>query len=278
MENILVSPEWLNEKLSDPNLIILDASEKSNVAGKKIKYEGVRIPGARFFDLENTFSDKSSHLPHTFPSSENFIKESRQLGINNKSILVVYDNIGVYTSPRVWWMYKVMGHKQVYVLDGGLNEWVENGFKTEVAASEGEYQIGDFSGNLEKNAVDSLEDIKANLLSKKKILIDARTRGRFNGTSPEPRDWVKNGHIPASINLPFDEVLKGSKFKSREELKAIFKSLDIEDRDLSFVCGSGLTSCIILLASELVQQNKTSVYDGSWTEWGSTDGLPIDHD
>jgi thiosulfate/3-mercaptopyruvate sulfurtransferase len=278
MENILVSPEWLNEKLSDPNLIILDASEKSNVAGKKIKYEGVRIPGARFFDLENTFSDKSSHLPHTFPSSENFIKESRQLGINNKSILVVYDNIGVYTSPRVWWMYKVMGHKQVYVLDGGLNEWVENGFKTEVAASEGEYQIGDFSGDLEKNAVDSLEDIKANLLSKKKLLIDARTRGRFNGTSPEPRDWVKNGHIPASINLPFDEVLKGSKFKSREELKAIFKSLDIEDRDLSFVCGSGLTSCIILLASELVQQNKTSVYDGSWTEWGSTDGLPIDHD
>lgn len=278
MENILVSPEWLNEKMSDPNLIILDASEKSNVAGKKIKYEGVRIPGARFFDLENTFSDKSSHLPHTFPSSENFIKESRQLGINNKSILVVYDNIGVYTSPRVWWMYKVMGHKQVYVLDGGLNEWVENGFKTEVAASEGEYQIGDFSGDLEKNAVDSLEDIKANLLSKKKLLIDARTRGRFNGTSPEPRDWVKNGHIPASINLPFDEVLKGSKFKSREELKAIFKSLDIEDRDLSFVCGSGLTSCIILLASELVQQNKTSVYDGSWTEWGSTDGLPIDHD
>jgi len=277
MENILVTPEWLNEKLSDPDLIILDASEKSNVAGKKIKYEGVRIPGARFFDLENTFSDKSSHLPHTFPSSENFIKESRQLGINNKSILVVYDNIGIYTSPRVWWMYKVMGHKEVYVLDGGLNDWVENGFKTDITSTKEAYEIGDFTGVLDTKAIDSLNDIKANLRNKKKLLIDARTNGRFNGTSPEPRDWVINGHIPNSLNLPFDEVLNGTKFKSKEELKTIFNSLDVRDRALSFVCGSGLTSCIILLASELVQQNKTSVYDGSWTEWGSTKGLPIDY-
>lgn len=276
MENSLVTPKWLNEKLADPNLIILDASEKTNVAGKKIKYEGVQIPGARFFDLENTFSDKSSHLPHTFPSSESFIEESRRLGINNNSILVVYDNIGVYTSPRVWWMYKIFGHKAVYVLDGGLNEWIENGYEIENTPSIREYKKGDFTGQLSESNIDTLEEIQSNLISKKKLLIDARARGRFNGTSPEPRDWVDNGHIPYSLNLPFDEVLNETKFKTKAELEAIFKSLNVGDRPLSFVCGSGLTSCILLLASELVQNNKTSVYDGSWTEWGSTKGLPIE--
>jgi thiosulfate/3-mercaptopyruvate sulfurtransferase len=273
MAEILVSSEWLNEHLNDPNLIILDASEETNVAGKKVEFEGLQIKGARYFDLEKKFSDTTSKLPHTFPSTEQFEKESQKLGINNNSVIVVYDNIGIYTSPRVWWMYKIMGHKQIYVLDGGLSDWVKKGFETEKQERRN-YSKGNFKARLASGHIDTKEDMLENLHSKKKIVIDARSAGRFNGTAPEPRDWVENGHIPGSLNLPFDSLIEGGKYKSKEEIKKLFKALKIEDQPLSFVCGSGLTSCILLLASELIQDNPLSVYDGSWTEWGSNKALP----
>jgi thiosulfate/3-mercaptopyruvate sulfurtransferase len=275
MHKTLVTSEWLNENLSDPKLIILDASEESNVTGKKVEFEGLQIKGARYFDLEHKFSDSKSKLPHTFPSTEQFESESRKLGINADSIIVVYDNIGIYTSPRVWWMYKIMGHQEIYVLDGGLSDWVKKGFETEKQERKN-YPKGNFKARLTPGQIDTKEDILENLQSKKKILIDARSSGRFNGTAPEPRDWVQNGHIPGSLNLPFDSLIEDGKYKSKEEIKKLFKDLKIGDQPLSFVCGSGLTSCILLLASKLVQDNPLSVYDASWTEWGSTEGMPIE--
>ena len=245
------------------------------MAGKKIKYEGLQIPNARFFDLENTFSDTSSKLPHTFPSQDKFIEESRKLGINNSSKIVVYDNIGNYTSPRVWWMYTIFGHENIAVLDGGLTAWVEGSYKTEKLTRRN-YPKGDFSGELNRSKINTLEEMVQNIETKQNIVIDARSKGRFDGTAPEPRDWVVNGHIPGSLNLPFDEVLDGNKFKSKEALQEIFSSLKIDERPISFVCGSGLTSCIILMASEIAQENDCSVYDGSWTEWGSSKGLAIE--
>lgn len=275
MSNNLVTSEWLNEHLSNPNLIILDASEESNVAGKKVEFEGVQIKGARYFDLENTFSDVNSTLPHTFPTLEHFQKESQNLGINKNSLIVVYDNLGIYTSPRVWWMYKIMGHGNVSVLDGGLSDWVKKGFETENKVIRS-YEKGDFQARLIDGNIDSLDDMLINLETKKKLVIDARSKARFDGSAPEPRVGVKSGHIPASINLPFGEVLNEGKFKSKNELSTIFSSLKLDDQDLSIVCGSGLTSCILVMAIELVQNNKVSIYDGSWTEWGSKDNLPID--
>lgn len=275
MNKILVTSDWLNEHLSHPDLIILDASEESNVAGKKVEFDGLQIKGARYFDLEKKFSDTKSKLPHTFPSTEQFEEESQKLGINNNSLIVVYDNIGIYTSPRVWWMYKIMGHKEIYVLDGGLSDWVKKGFETEKQVRKS-YPKGNFKALLTPGNIDTKEDILENLQNKKKIVIDARSSGRFNGTAPEPRDWVLNGHIPGSLNLPFDSLIEGGKYKSKEKIKELFKALKIEDQPLSFVCGSGLTSCILLLASELVQDNPLSVYDASWTEWGSSKGLPIE--
>jgi len=273
MPEILVTSEWLNDNINDPDLIILDSSEETNVTGQIIDHEGIQILGARYFDLENTFSDTKSALPHTFPSPEQFEKESRKIGINKNSKIVVYDNIGVYTSPRVWWMYKIMGHENVYVLDGGLSDWVRSAYKIEKQQRR-EYNEGDFVAIANKGDIDSLEGMQENLISNDKCVIDARSGGRFDGSAPEPRDWVKSGHIPGSKNLPFQDVLNGGKFKSKDELRALFKVLNVGEKDLSFVCGSGLTSCIILLASELVQDNNTSVYDGSWTEWGSNADLP----
>lgn len=276
MFNNLVSSQWLSAHLNDPNLIILDASEESNVAGKIVEFDTLQIKGARYFDLEKTFSDVNNSLPHTFPSLDQFEIESRKLGINKNSKIVVYDNLGIYTSPRVWWMFKIMGHSDISVLDGGLPGWMKNGFEVEDKSREA-YPLGNFQAILNERKIDSLNDMIDNLQSKNKLVVDVRSKGRFDGTLPEPRDYVLNGHIPNSINLPFEEVLDNGKYKSKEELGEIFNRLNIKDQDLSIVCGSGLTSCILVLALDQVKANDVSVYDGSWTEWGSNKILPIEY-
>lgn len=272
----LVSVQWLQEHLNDPNLVILDASEESNVAGKVVENANDQIKRARYFDLEKTFSDVDSSLPHTFPSTDQFERESRKLGINENSNIVVYDNLGIYASPRVWWMYKIMGHSSVSVLDGGLPEWIKQGYEVEEKKSN-TYPLGNFKALLNDNKIDELGDMVANLATKNKLVIDARSKGRFDGTIPEPRDYVLNGHIPYSINLPFETLLENGKYRSKQDMSAIFDNLKLKDQDLSIVCGSGLTSCIVALALEIVRDNNVSVYDGSWTEWGSNKNLPIEY-
>ena len=265
MNNTIVSAQWLFENLNHPDLIILDASQHaltSNVATDCNR----KITGARYFDLKNNFSDKASHLPNTFPNVAQFESESQKLGINNSSMLVVYDNLGIYSSPRVWWMFKTMGHQQVFVLNGGLPNWIENGFPTEENKPQ-QMALGNFKAVFNSANVKDLNFIQSNLNNPTNLVIDARSAGRFNGTAPEPREGLRSGSIPNSFNIPYGEVLQNGKFKSKEELTAIFSKINPENKDLIFSCGSGLTACIILLASELVLSNKTSVYDGSWTEW-----------
>lgn len=265
MTETIVTSQWLFENRNNPNLIILDASVKK-VTDDNNSSKNIRIKGARYFDLKNNFSDKTSDFPNTFPSVQQFEAESQKLGINNSSIIVVYDNLGNYSSPRVWWMLKVMGHQNVFVLDGGLPNWIENGFPTEKITPQ-QCQVGNFKAKFESERVKNYEFIKSNLKNKTSLVIDARSKGRFNGTAPEPREGLKSGSIPNSVNIPFGDVLSYGKFKSEEELKAIFSKLNPKNKELIYSCGSGLTACIILLASELALPNKTSVYDGSWTEW-----------
>lgn len=256
-----VSPDWLKAHLNDQNLIILDASQPSNFS------ESFSIPGARVFDLKNDFSDTCSEYPNTFPKVEQFEQECGKLGINKNSKIVVYDNRGIYFSPRVWWMFKVMGHQNIAVLDGGLPAWENQGFKTKVRDNT-TYTTGNFSAILDANVVKDFEFIKTNIEKQDSLIVDARSSGRFNGTAPEPRKGLRSGSIPNSINIPYETLLENGKFKNEQELLEIFNSSQITNEPLVFSCGSGVTACIVLLAAELIKiENKKSVYDGSWTEW-----------
>lgn len=275
MNKTIVSVKWLHKNLNDPNLIILDASQTENKQGIKTEFDGWQIPNARFFDLKNNFSKKNTEMPNMLPNPEGFETEVRKLGIKKSSKIVVYDNLGIYTSPRVWWMFKIMGHKNIAVLNGGLPEWVKNGFETEKIQNK-KYPVGDFEATFKPILVKNMEDIKTNLKTKSAIVIDARSEGRFNGTAPDPRPTLKSGHIPNTINLPYTKVLNNGKLESKEKLVQIFSEIELDNNPLIFSCGSGITACILHLAAEEVIKNEKAVYDGSWTEWASTKNNPIE--
>jgi len=270
----LVSTNWLHENIDDPDLLILDASPETNKSNLTVAFPGIQIKGARFFDMKNSFSDKGNPVPNMIPSSEVFAEECKKLGINNNSKIVVYDNLGIYTSPRVWWMFKVMGHDAIAVLDGGLSAWEKEGYDCE-AIVQPDFPKGDFIANYQPGLVKNTTEVLQNINVGKYTVIDARSSGRFNGTAPEPRANLKSGHIPNSKSLPYTQVLKDGKFLPKEELATIFETLNPDKEPLVFTCGSGLTACIILLANDLVSDNPKSLYDGSWSEWGAGNEYPI---
>lgn len=271
MANPIVSAAWLQEHLNDSNLIVLEARLDQNQSNLENQNPDLQIKGARLFDIKNNFSDTSNPLPNTFPSEEKFTAEAQKLGINKNSIIVVYDTLGIYSSPRAWWMFKAMGHSDVFVLDGGLPEWIKEGFPTEKQQPI-TYQKGDFEAKFQPELIKNKEHILENISTKEAVLMDARSSDRFHAILEEPRPGMRSGHIPGSINVPFTELQRDGKYKSEAELAEILK---LNDQPLLFTCGSGITACIVLLACELISDNPKAVYDGSWTEWGSSD-LPIE--
>jgi len=273
----LVSATWLFENIENPNLIILDASPKENKSNLIPKYTDVRIKGARRFDMETTFLDKKSAIPNMIPSEEIFTKECRALGINNESIIVVYDNLGIYTSPRAWWMFRVMGLEKVAVLNGGLDAWVKEGFPVE-SISEITNSKGNFKASYQPNLVADSSFLVNNIKQKTHLVIDARSVDRYKGSVPEPRENMASGHIPNSLNLHFKNVLDNDgKMKSKDELLTIFQQFTIKSQPLIFTCGSGVTASILLLASEIALESNKSLYDGSWAEWGQLGKFPIEN-
>ena len=268
----LVSVKWLHQNLDDENLVLLDASLKSTVEGKNSIHKNLSIPTARYFDLKNKFSDQNSPFPNTIPSEQQFEAECRKLGINQASKIVVFDNMGIYSSPRVWWMFKVMGHENISVLNGGLSEWINHGYLTEDRKVK-EYVRGDFKAQFQKEFVKSYEDILSNLNSELFQVVDARSEGRFNGTANEPRKHLKSGHIRNSISIPYAQLLENGKYKSELELREIFDLKRGNEKEMVFSCGSGLTACIVLLASRIAGYESKYIYDGSWTEWAELQKL-----
>jgi len=270
----MVTNRWLKENIEHPKLIVLYTQMHNPVTGNADSNSVGYIPNSIFFDFEKVFCDADSSLPHTMPNETNFSENAEKLGIDQDSLIVIYDNKGIYCAPRVWWMFKSMGHNHVYVLNGGLPKWLAQGMPTQpqlVSAN----KTGDFQAKYNSNNFISVDKIIHQLTSL--TLLDARSTGRFNGTQKEPREGLRSGHVPTSINLPFAECLEGTSLKSKTELKLIFsKWVKNSDRFLVFSCGSGVTACILALAATEAGYTKIAVYDGSWSEWGARTDLPVE--
>ena len=274
----LVDTGWLSDNLKAPGLVILDASVAPVVPG----YESLNtdanfaaIPGARRFDYDTKICKQDSALPHMMPDEELFQEEVRQLGINSESFIVIYDDVGIYASPRAWWMLRAMGHEQVAVLDGGLRAWIDAGLETS-ASLETECPLGDFQAQYTAESFCDFSVVRSALDDPACAILDARSSGRFHGTAPEPRPGIRGGHMPNAQNLPFPELLDGGRMKPVAQLEKIFDELvDGSDRRLITSCGSGLTACILTFAAFLAGRRNLSVYDGSWIEWGAPSKLPV---
>ncbi len=272
----IVSTKWLAENLKLPELRILDASwhMPSENRNARYEFESVHIPGAQFFDIDE-ISDNFSELPHMAPDLEKFTSKTRKLGISDGTKVVIYDSHGIFSAPRVWWLFKLFQKKNVAVLDGGLPKWQQKGFQTTsvIRAPKDRHLTLSKRDHWVKNVSEVAQASKL----KSATILDARAPERFAGEIDEPRPGLRSGHIPNAKNLYFKNLLTPEGcYKPINELQKIFDHYDIQkESPIITSCGSGVTASIITLALELCGYNNHSLYDGSWVEWGSNDLLKI---
>lgn len=272
----LVSTDWLADHLKSPDLRILDASWYLPAQGRdaKAEYAERHIRGARYFDIDE-IADHRSDLPHMVPPVEKFMSRMRAMGVGDGHQIVVYDGMGLFSAPRVWWLFRLMGHRDVAVLDGGLPKWLAEG--REVTAAPPTIRDRHMTVSRQSWMVrDVTEVARAAKLGDHEI-IDARAAARFRGEAPEPREGLRAGHIPGSRNVPFGDLLNADgTMKDATALKQIFEEAGVDlAKPVITTCGSGVTAAVLGLALERIGKSDHSIYDGSWSEWGMYADLPI---
>ncbi|HRX37028.1 MAG TPA: 3-mercaptopyruvate sulfurtransferase [Aestuariivirga sp.] len=270
MSNDVVSTEWLERHLGSPDICILDGSWYLPAAQRdaKAEFTEAHIPGARFFDIDE-ISATDSPLPHMLPSPEKFSSRMRKLGVGDGKRVIAYDGSGLFSAARVWWMFKVFGHDDVAVLDGGFPKWKAEGRPIEDGPSL-KPQERHFTARYQSMMVRDMKDVAAALKSGSAQLLDARSAPRFRGEETEPRPHVRAGHMPGARNVHYASLLKqDGTLKSAEDIAAIFAAAGVDtSRPMITSCGSGITAAILNLALTQLGAHANSLYDGSWTEWG----------
>jgi thiosulfate/3-mercaptopyruvate sulfurtransferase len=274
----LTETDELERELDAPDLVIIDATwympnTENNARGE---YLAEHIPGAIFFDIDE-ISDSNSAVPHMLPPPEKFSSRMRSMGIGDGSRIVVYDRAGMFSAPRVWWMFRVMGVDDVSVLNGGLPKWKREG-RPLMAGEPAPRTTRHFTARRNLDLVRDVDDMKALVHDKSSIIVDARSPERFAGAAPEPRDGLRAGHIPGAHNVPFGQILNpDGTLKSSSELNKVFETAGVDPhKPVVASCGSGITACVLALALAETGHLRTSVYDGSWSEWGADESLPIE--
>jgi thiosulfate/3-mercaptopyruvate sulfurtransferase len=278
MKNPLVTTDWLAARLDDPGLSLVDASWYLPAAKRDpaAEYLASHLPGAVFFDIDG-IADRSTGLPHMLPSPGDFAAMVGALGIADTDTIVVYDEAGVFSSPRVWWTFTLMGARDVRVLDGGGLKWraesrpVEPG---EVARAPRTFRV-----KFDAGLVADFATVSQHSRAGDATIVDARPADRFHGRAPEPRPGLASGHIPGSLSLPSGLLTHDGMMKSADEIRALAGAAGIDlDAPIVTSCGSGITAAALALALGIAGAGDVAVYDGSWAEWGSRDDAPVERD
>lgn len=271
----VVSADWVEKQLGAPEFRIVDASwylpaQNRNGAAE---YAAGHVPGAVFFD-QDVIADHASGLPHTIPSPEFFAAEVGKLGISDTDTIVVYDGPGIFTAPRVWWLFRTMGARSVFVMDAGIDAWRKEGRPLETDLPEPAPAV--FHTNFNPYAVTSFEEMRGIVTTGARQIADARGAGRFTGEEAEPRAGMRSGHMPGARNMPSGIFSADGRFKDLSELRQLFADAGIDlGRPVVTSCGSGVTAAIITLALHSLGHEDNTLYDGSWSEWGGRDDTPV---
>jgi thiosulfate/3-mercaptopyruvate sulfurtransferase len=266
--NPLIELSWLAGRFRDPDVILLDATLPPVGANPPVdtraRYVAQHIPGAIFFDVEE-LSDHFTSLPHMLPTPEEFAHNMSSMGVSSDATIVVYEQEGVFSAPRAWWMLRTFGARTVYILNGGLRAWKDAGLPTESGRVQRAPAI--FHSILDPSAVNDFTGIQKSIADHGQIL-DARSTGRFSGALPEPRPGITSGHMPGAINLPYSELAHNGRLKSAEALREIFTSKGVNlDQPVTTTCGSGVTAAVLALGLEIAGAKNVRLYDGSWAEY-----------
>jgi thiosulfate/3-mercaptopyruvate sulfurtransferase len=273
----LVTPEWLARNLTRRDVRIVDGSWHMPQLKRdpRAEFAAAHIPGAVFFDID-AIADHATSLPHMLPSAREFARAVGGLGIGARDRVIVYDSRGVASAARVWWTFRAFGHDAIAVLDGGLPRWRAEGRPVESGTPAPRPRK--FTARLRRSLVRDLAAMRRNVTTRKAQVLDARSRGRFVGTEPEPRAGLRSGHIPGSLNLPYDELYqKDGTLLPPHELRAKFEAAGLDlGKPVVTSCGSGVTASVLALGLYAAGRPDVAVYDGSWTEWGGRADTPIE--